>query len=348
MGKGSRCHEVNQWTTFMFHSWNPWYWNLPLTLPAKTTCSSAMWVSQTGTWFSGGVDNSAQRWNVGVAMIDVSWLLGSCELVPVKVGCSNNLGLGKYPEDLTHFTIILIRWHHLLKTWKQWKHRKTGFIMVESLNLYVILILYNMEKMETQENCISETRKDRQRPQLSCGGPTSGLGAQLLLHCSNLGLRSHGQNLTLGRLPLVRIVFQGHKAMKCSEVFLIHPNHYWTILSWLVRSIHHNNLKVNLDHHPKSIGKYEITSQVCFAFPPVDDHEKTRFRMISFHVVLPKINASICNSSHSFIHYRNAVDTSETKLMICYFHPSIFLCCPPTCKLYQINSGWWFQFFEKY
>lgn len=85
-------------------------------------------------------------------MIDVSWLLGSCELVPVKVGCSNNLGLGKYPEDLTHFTIILIRWHHLLKTWKQWKHRKTGFIMVESLNLYVILILYNMEKMETQEN----------------------------------------------------------------------------------------------------------------------------------------------------------------------------------------------------
>ena len=197
--------------------------------------------------------------------------------------------------------------------------------------------------METQENCISDTRKDRQRPQLSCGGPTSGLGAQLLLHCSNLGLRSHGQNLTLGRLPLVRIVFQGHKAMKCSEVFLIHPNHYWTILSWLVHSIHHNNLKVNLDHHPKSIGKNEITSQACFAFPPVDDHEKTRCRMISFHVVLPKINASICNSSHSFIHYRNAVDTSETKLVIWYFHPSIFLCCPPTCKLYQINSGWWFQ-----
>jgi len=170
--------------------------------------------------------------------------------------------------------------------------------------------------METQENCISETRKDRQRPQLSCGGPTSGLGAQLLLHCSNLGLRSHGQNLTLGRLPLVSIVFQGHEAMKYSEVFLIHPNHYWTILSWLVRSIHPNNLKVNLDHHPKSVGKIiEITSQVCFAFPPVDDHEKTRFRMISFHVVLPKINASICNSSHSFIHYRNAVDTSETKLV---------------------------------
>ena len=93
-------------------------------------------------------------------------------------------------------------------------------------------------------------------------------------------------------------------------------NHYWTILSWLVRSIHPNNLKVNLDHHPKSVGKIiEITSQVRFAFPPVDDHEKTRFRMISFHVVLPKINASICNSSYSFIHYRNAVDTSETKLV---------------------------------
>ena len=198
--------------------------------------------------------------------------------------------------------------------------------------------------METQENCISETRKDRQRPQLSCGGPTSGLGAQLLLHCSNLGLRSHGQNLTLGRLPLVSIVFQGHEAMKYSEVFLIHPNHYWTILSWLVRSIHPNNLKVNLDHHPKSVGKMiEITSQVCFAFPPVDDHEITRFRMVSFHVVLPKINASICTSNHSFIHYRNTVDASETNLVICHFHPSIFLCCPPTCKLYQINSGWWFQ-----
>ena len=62
-----------------------------------------------------------------------------------------------------------------METQENWIYH--GWI-IESI--YVILILYNMEKMETQENCISETRKDRQRPQLSCGGPTSGLGAQLL------------------------------------------------------------------------------------------------------------------------------------------------------------------------